>query len=175
MSQMNLDSLATQGRLPWSPTPDARDLDVWDLYEHPRVGTFATSAYTVLFTVVGRLEGRLSVWAYGCLEPGEAQDIVDVAFESPEEMADFVEETLARRRLVFALADDLVIRSWAVAEAEGPVYEMATEFLDQVLAQTRIGEDASVRFRAKLAEVDVATDDLIDALPSSLICLVFLG
>jgi hypothetical protein len=37
---MNLDALVTKGRLPWSPSPDARDLDVWYEYEYPYVGTF---------------------------------------------------------------------------------------------------------------------------------------
>jgi hypothetical protein len=40
---------------------------------------------------------------------------------------------------------------------------MATAFLEQVLAQTRVTQDASVKFRAKLAEVDVAIDGVVDA------------
>lgn len=50
-----------------------------------------------------------------------------------------------------------------MAERIGPVYEVATDFLEKVLTQTRSQLDPGARFRAKLAEVDVATHELVEA------------
>ena len=160
---MNLDAVVTQGCLPWSPNPDAHDLNVWYEYEYPRVGTFSTQAGTVLFTAVGGFETRISVWAYASLQADEARDLAEVSFNSLPDLHQFVEETFANHRLVLALADDLVINGWAVPEDKGQLYEVATTFLEQVLAETRSRQDAATRFRAKLAQVDVATHELVEA------------
>jgi len=160
---MNLDAIVTRGRLPWRPAPDAQNLDVWFKYEHPRIGMFTAAAGTVLFTAVGGFETDLSVWAYACLDPEEARGHDEIEFESMDDLRTFIDETFATHRLVLALADDLLITSWAAAERVGPLYEVATDFLEQVLAQTRSQLDPGARFRAKLAAVDVATHELIEA------------
>jgi hypothetical protein len=162
-NQMNLDTVVTKGRLPWSPSPDARDLHVWYEYEYPYVGTFVVRDVTVLFNVLEGVETETTVWAYTCLEPDEADALADVSFASLTELRDFVHEKLTGRQLVFALADDLLISSWAVSEEKGELYEIATTFLDQVLQQARGNLNAGTRFRAKLAQVDVATHDLVEA------------
>jgi hypothetical protein len=160
---MNLDALVTKGRLPWLPSPDARDLHVWYEYEYPHVGTFMADRATVLFTVVGGIETQMSVWAYACLEPDEAGDLVGKTFATQPELRQFVQETLAGRQLVLALADDLVISNWAVSEDKGELYEVATAFLEQILAQTPSRLNPGTKFRAKLAQVDVTTHELIEA------------
>jgi hypothetical protein len=160
---MNLDAVVTKGRLPWKPSPDARDVNVWHQYEHPHIGTFTSDAGTVIFTVLGGVETDVSAWAYACLAPEEARDLDGIEFNSLADLREFIDVTFASHKLVFALADDLLITSWAVAERIGPMYEVATEFLEQVVAQTRGQLDAGARFRAKLAEVDVATHEVIDA------------
>jgi len=150
---MNLDALVTKGRLPWSPSPDAHDPDVWYTYEYPRVGTFTVKGVTVLFDVFGGVETEMTtVWAYAALEPSEADELAEVSFDSVTELQEFVQEKLNGRQLVFALADD-----------RGDLYEVATTFLDQVLQQSRAKLDAGTRFRAKLAEVDAAAHDLVEA------------
>jgi hypothetical protein len=156
-------SLIVTGRLPWSPNPDARDLHVWYEYEHPYVGTFVVRDVTVLFNVIGGVETETTVWAYLCLEPDEAHDLADVSFASLTELREFVHEKLNGRQLVFALADHLLITSRAVSEEKGELYEVATTFLDQVLQQARGKLNAGTRFRAKLAQVDVAAHDLVEA------------
>lgn len=160
---MNFDMLVAQGRLPWSPAADATDLDVWDEYEVPRTGTFKVKDAVVLFTVLGDLQGQLSVWAYTVLSNAEAQDLADRTFSSVLELRQFVEGTLMGRRLVLALADDLLINSWTVSDAQDGLYEAATEFLDHVLRQKRSRMDASATFRAKLAQVDVAAHEFVEA------------
>jgi hypothetical protein len=160
---MNLDALVAKGRLPWSPNPDASNLDVWYTYEYPRVGTFTVNGITVLFDVLGGAETEMTVWAYTCLESDEAAELAEVSFASPVELREFVLQKLTGRQLVFALADDLLISSWAVSEEKGELYEVATTFLDHVLQQARGKLNAGTRFRAKLAQVDVATHDLVEA------------
>jgi beta-xylosidase len=160
---MNLDALVTQGRLPWSPNPDADDLDIWHQYDYPRIGTFTVKDTTVLFTLVGGSADELSVWAYVCLEDDEAVSAASATFESLSELRQFVDDAFTGRRPVLALADDLLITSWSVPEDNGELYEVATTFLEQVLAQTRSRLDSGARFRAKLAQVDVATHELMEA------------
>jgi hypothetical protein len=160
---MSLEAVVTKGRLPWKPCSDARDVNVWYQYEHPRIGTFTSDVGTVIFTVLGGVETDVSVWAYACLTPGEAQGLDEIEFESMDDLRAFIDETFPNHRLVLALADDLLITRWTEAERIGPLYEVATDFLEQVLAQTRSQLGPGARFRAKLAEVDVATHELIEA------------
>lgn len=162
---MNLDAVVTKGRLPWKPCPDARDVIVWHQYEHPHSGAFTSDVGTVIFTVVGGVETDVSVWAYACLTPDEAHGLDEIEFDSLAHLRAFIDQTLATHQLVLALADDLLITGWAVAEKIGPVYEVAADFLEQVLAQTRNQLNPGARFRAELAAVDVATRELIKALP----------
>src|SRR6266700_2441621 len=160
---MNLDSIVTKGRLPWRPSPDAHDLVVWYEYEHPHIGLFTTKAGTVVFTAVGGFETDISVWAYACLEPEEARGLGEIEFDSMATLRAFIDETFASHRLVLALADDLLITSWAIADEIGPLYEVATQFLEQVLAQLRSRQDPGTRFQATLAQVDAATHELVEA------------
>lgn len=159
---MNLDALVAQGRLPWSPHPDAGDLDIWHQYDFPRTGTLNVKGTTVLFTLVGGSES-LSVWAYASLDSDDAAAVADPIFESLEEMRRFVEQAFSGRRLALALADDLLITSWSVTEDDGELYEVATTFLEQVLAQSRSRLDSGAKFRTTLAQVDVATHELTGA------------
>jgi hypothetical protein len=145
------------------PHPDACDLDVWYTYEYPRAGTFTVNGVTVLFDVLGGVETEMTIWAYTCLEPDEAAELAEVSFVSAIELPEFVQEKLTGRQLVFTVTDDLLISSWAVSEEKGELYEVATTFLEQVLQQARSKLNAGTRFRAKLAQVDVATHDLVEA------------
>jgi hypothetical protein len=160
---MNLDALVTKGRLPWSPSTDAHDLDVWYEYEYPYTGMFVARDATVLFSVMGGVESDTTVWVYTCLAPGEAEEFASLSFASVAELREFVEGELNGRQLVFALADDLLISSWAVSEEKGELFEVATKFLDQVLREAQGKLNTGTRFRAKLAQVDVAAHDLIEA------------
>jgi hypothetical protein len=69
------------------------------------------------------------------------------------ELREFVHEQLTGRQLVLALADDLLITSWAVSEEKGGLYEVATTFLGQVLKQARGKLNAGTRLSAKLARL----------------------
>lgn len=160
---MNLDKLVTRGRIPWSPVPAARDLDVWVEYDHPLAGTFVADGQTVLFAVVGDSSAKRSVWAYAILTGPEAEQYAGLAFDSVTELRQFVEDRFSERQAVFALADDLVIQIWAPADSAGPLYEKAIAFLDSILDQPDHRPDPGTRFRAKLAQVDVVRDELVDA------------
>jgi hypothetical protein len=133
----DLGAVVTKGRLPWKPCPDARDVNVWHEYEHPHIGTFTSDVGAVMFSVLGGVETDVSLWAYACLAPDEAHELDGIEFNSLADLREFIDSTYASHRLVFALAGDLLITSWAVAERTGPLYEVATDFLEQVVAQTR--------------------------------------
>jgi len=159
---MNLDALIKAGHLPWSPNPSVRDLDVWDEYEHPRTGTFSSNGNTVLFTMIAPPGNRVSAWVYTSLAPAEAQDLAEAEFDSTDSLRQFVEDFLDGRKLAFAMADDLLIKHWSVAEAEGPVPDLAIDFLNKILESAE-NRDPATMLRAKLAQVDVETTELVDA------------
>jgi len=131
---MKLDALVTQGRVPWSPNATADNLDVWHEYEFPRTGTFTTQGTVVLFTLAGGLETQTSVWAYAPLSPDAAEDLTGRTFASVAELRQFVRDVFDGRQVVLALADDLIVSRWSILEAKGELYEVATSFLEQVLA-----------------------------------------
>jgi hypothetical protein len=159
---MNLDALIRPHRLPWSPNPAVSDLDVWDEYEHPRTGTFSSDGDVVFFTMVAGAGARVSVWAYTCLTAVEARELAEAEFDSTESLHSFVEGLLGGRKLVFALADDLLIRNWSPADHTGPVHDLAIDFLNSILESVK-DPDPATMLRAKLAQVDVATTELVDA------------
>lgn len=160
---MNHDSLVRRGRLPWSPQPSATDLDVWQEYEVPLVGTFSVGDSTVLFTAVSDTSALLSVWAYRALSPAEAAEAVTLEFDTPEDLRQCVERYFAGHEAIFALAHDLRVRQWSPLQVEGGLAETATVFLKQVSKAVESRTDSRTRLRAKLAEVSEATSDLVDA------------
>jgi hypothetical protein len=160
---MNLDAVVTAGQLAWKPSPDAEELATWHMWNHPHTGTFASKVGTVLYTIVGGAEDRMSVWAYACLDPSEAHDLADVTFDSLDQLREFMQTTFASHRLVLALADDLHITTWWVADKTGPLYEVAAEFLEQVLAEKLSRQDAHTKFQAQLAWVGDATREFAQA------------
>jgi hypothetical protein len=159
---MNLDALLKAGCVPWSPNSSASDLDVWHQYDHPLAGTFSFHGMTMFFTIVVEFESA-SVWAYTCLSPEEAQGLADLEFESVPDLRAFIEKQLAGRKIAFALAYDLRIRNWSVTDQKSPLNELGIAFLNQVLDGLKNQRDSGTMLRAKLAQVDVASMELVDA------------
>jgi hypothetical protein len=160
---MNLDAVVTKGRLPWKPSPDAGDLAIWHQYEHPLSGTFTSMAGTVLFAALDGVESDVSVWAYACLEQDEARRLADVSFGSREDLREFIDAALASHRLVLALANDLVITDWSVADRVGPVYEVTGDFLKHILAERLRHKDPRARVHEQLAWVSASAPEHVDA------------
>jgi hypothetical protein len=159
---MNLDDLVKKGRLPWSPNPDVSCLDVWHQYEHPMAGTFRTHGKTVFFTVVVEF-GNTSVWAYTCLPAAEAKRLTEVEFESPAALRECAEQLLAGHKVAFALAADLLIMHWSVHDEDGSLEELGLGFLNEVYEGLKSSKDPATMLRAKLAQVDTASTELVDA------------
>jgi hypothetical protein len=159
---VNIDGLLRSGRLPWSPNPASRDLKVWDEYEHPRSGTFAIGSETVLFTMVGRWD-RISVWAYTYLTTGEAAELSGIEFDSLHDLQGWVSSYFGDRLVSFALADDLLIQRWSVPDGRGRLEELAVRFLENLVSTASSHRDSGTMLRAKLAEYEVATADLVGA------------
>lgn len=161
---MNRDDLVKRERLPWSSTPKAHDLDVWDQYEVPLTGTFRVDgATTILFTAITAPMDRLSVWGYLSLGPEEAEQYAAAEFESLDELRSFVTKIFQGRDAIMALADDCVIKRWSpvhIDEDEDLVHG-ATQFLTDVL--DALNPSPRTQLQAKLAAVDVSADDLVDA------------
>jgi hypothetical protein len=60
------------------------------------------------------------------------------------------------------MADDLLISRWSVTEVQGSLPDLAIDFLNKILESTE-NRDPATMLRAKLAQVDVETTELIDA------------
>ena len=150
------------GRLAWSPNTRTHDLDVWHQYEHPLAGTFASDESTVFFLKIIGTE-RASVWAYACLTSQEAEEAQSAEFSSVEDLRSYAVGLLTSRRVVLALADDLLTGHWSVSDEAGPLDELATTFLNHVLDTLSPPSDPRTMLRAKLAQVVEATAELVDA------------
>ncbi|GAA0968365.1 hypothetical protein GCM10009555_013620 [Acrocarpospora macrocephala] len=159
---MNLDALVKRGRLPWSPSAQALDLDVWHQYEVPLAGTFVWDGQTVLFTVVGDASEPLSIWAYVSLSENEAEGLQDLEFDTDDELRDFVTGKFSRRNVVLALAYDLSLSEWSPVELEGDLLHGAVKFIQDVVKAHNPNGDPGTELRAGLAAADVVvTQDLV--------------
>ncbi len=160
---MNHDVLVQCGRLPWSPNPAVRDLDIWHGYEHPIAGTFRCGADPVFFAQIVGFNSRLSVWAYGCLTDQELAKSRDLTFSSPADVLDLAYSLLSERKVVLALADDQLTEHWSVSDDDsGPLAEQIDTFLNRVIDCSK-PRDTETMLRAKLAQVDVVTAELVEA------------
>jgi hypothetical protein len=160
---MKLDAIVTSGSLAWLPSEDAEEFDVLHFWNHPLIGTFTTKVGTVLYTIVDGVEERMSVWAYACLEPDEAKEFADTTFNSQDDMRAILDATFASHRLVLALADDSYITHWSVADRTGPLYDVAAEFLEHVLAEKLSHQDARAKVHEQLAWVSAGTPESVEA------------
>ena len=104
------------------------------------------------------VETETTVWAYVCLEPDEAHDLADVSFASLTELRKFVHEKLTGRQLVFALADDLLISSWAVS-CEWCLDALMEALLDLETADGAITDpDLAADLRTNCVDIQVIVD-----------------
>ncbi|WP_283135279.1 hypothetical protein [Rhizohabitans arisaemae] len=143
------------GGLPWSPSDQARDLDVWHQYEVPLVGTFMWGKQTVLFTVVGDANGHVSIWAYIDLAEEQATELRDLEFESEDELRRFVATAFSGRKALLALARDLCVGEWSPVTVEQDLTHSAITFVQDVVKSRDDHIDPATRLRADLAAADV--------------------
>lgn len=163
---MNLDQLVKQDSPPWAPSPDIVSVDVWHEFDLPTAGTFVShNGYSVLFTLVGEPDDRLTVWAYLRLSVLEAKRLAREprSFPSTEAMDREISEWFTGRQAVFALADGLKISRWTPLEVKSGIVESATDFLRGIRQALDQSTAPSTRFRAELAGVEIETDELVDA------------
>jgi hypothetical protein len=160
---MNLDALVKKGLLPWRPNSGVRSVDVWHEYDVPTAGILELQQGHVLFTAIGETDDRLSVWAYTCLTEEDLGRLSTAQVTSIEELCDLVNRTFAGREAVLALADNLKIEQWSRVEVGQQLLEAASDFLSQVLKALEASRTPEARFQARLAEVEAATQELIDA------------
>jgi hypothetical protein len=160
---MNMDALVRMGSPPWSPSPDARDLDVWHEYDVPTAGTFVLGSEHVLFTVLGSADDRMTVWAYVALTPVDVQELDGRKFGSVGDLGRTVDSKFAGRAAVFAIADELRIWRWGPVDVTDSVVEGATGFLSAVRESLERQKAPDVQLEVKLAGVAAAKDELISA------------
>ncbi len=161
---MNLDTLVKQGCMPWTPAPGVHGVDIWHEYDIPTIGTFRTSeGNSVLFTLVGEPDDRLTVWAYKSLSSEDAAKQEREPYDSTTDLDESVGKMFVGRHTIFALADDLKIIHWTPTEVGAGVLESATEFLRGVRSSLASTSAPDAKFRAELAGVEVETTDLVDA------------
>ncbi len=165
---MNLDTLVCTGRLPWQPTQEVHDLDVWHRYDHPIAGTYWQHGKQVLFTLIGDTSSSLSVWAYVPVSAADAAKMADAEFGSPTEMRHFIEGIFADKEAAFALAKDLKIWQWTRRPVswDSGLLQAATASLAEMVKAIRgkhLPQAPDVLFQAELAQAEVATDDLVEA------------
>ena len=153
---MNLDAIVERGCVPWSPSSLVADLEVWQAYEVPLVGTFTLGGQTILFSVVGDADASMLVYAYVPL----TVDVSDRTFVDAAELGRFVNEQFDGQKCVIALAPDARLDRWSVVLVEGSLYAAANQHLDAVLAQMKAQHQSADRFKTSVAELGSAVSVL---------------
>lgn len=164
---MNLDMLASRGLLPWKPSPDATNIQVWRRYDTPMIGTFRLDGRTVLFTLIGDTSQTVSVWAYVPVPVEDEDRFAAVEFDSSEQMMEFIDESFAGNEAVFVIAKDLKIWLWTRHEVpfgqnEGLLAAAAAALADMSKAVTGKRQSPGELFETELAHLEVAAEDLAD-------------
>lgn len=164
VDHMNLDSLVERGRLPWRPNDRACDLNVWHEYETPLVGTFDVEGRKVLFFMVLESEGGLSVWAYKVLTAEQAEKFARPRFRSISALRECVDFLFSGSEIVLTIArNDRIGRNYAVHTVESNLLDAVDWFLNGVIDTVREVPNVETRVLAKLAGVDAASVELVDA------------
>lgn len=161
---LNLDALVKQGAYPWAPSPDARDLVVWHEYDVPTAGLFNVAGTTVLFTIWGAPDERLTVWVYRYLTAHEVQELTHVDIRSVGDLSRMVDSRFAGRPAVFAIADNLRIWRWNSLDVKPGRIGLArtvTEFLGLVRESLESQKGPDAEARVKLAGIEAAKDELV--------------
>lgn len=146
---MNLDSVVAVGYRPWLPSARACELDVWDRYDVPTVGTFRCDTHTVFFSMVEEPSGSLTVWGYVPLTEAEADFLQSEELEDEIAFGKEVDVLFSRKPCVYGLAEDYAISRWGVTG--GPktgLLDGAADFLSS-LATAFNNESHSLRRRAE--------------------------
>jgi hypothetical protein len=160
---MNLDALVKKGLPPWRPSLGVRSVDVWHEYDVPTAGILELQQGRALFTAIGETDDRLSVWAYTCLTEDDLSRLSAAQVGSVEELCELLSRIFVGREAVLALADNLKIDQWSPVKVEADLMETASDFLSQILKVLENSRGPGARFQARLAEVEAATQELIDA------------
>jgi len=105
---VNIDTLVSTGQPPWRPTPDARDIDIWDKYDFPLHGTYRLGDDLVVFTVI-TTAGNRSLWAYAPVSPELRETVATARFDTEAAFNAFLEGCFAGREAVFAAAENFII------------------------------------------------------------------
>lgn len=122
MRLMNPDKLVLTGQPPRDPSPDATDVDVWEMYDFPIQGHFWLDGHLILFAVVA-IAGDRSLWAYVPAAPDVAAVVEsEYQFETDAQFREFMARCFTGCEVVFAVADDFVVtaRSGAASVGRSP-------------------------------------------------------
>ncbi|GGO30830.1 hypothetical protein GCM10010116_61740 [Microbispora rosea subsp. aerata] len=161
---MNLDSLVKRGHLPWRPNPRACDVDTWHEYEIPLSGTFRVGDNVILFTQVLESSHGLSAWAYTCLTPEQVDSTSNAYFSSVDELHQFVENCFLGKEAVLTLVrDDRTAGEWTRVEVTKNLVSAVEEFLNGIISSVDREPDTGRRVSAKLAGLEAATSELVNA------------
>ena len=106
--------LLQQGARPWLPADNVTALEVLNEYDMPLSGLIEQGGMTFLYVcLLGELE-ELNIWAYSHLSEAEAGRLRSLL---EDDLAAAIDEALANRMLVVALAHDAKLVDWAPLDA----------------------------------------------------------
>jgi hypothetical protein len=103
-----MDTLVSTGQPPWRPTPDARDVDIWDKYDFPLHGTYRLGDDLIVFTVI-TTAGNRSLWACVPVSRESREAVATAQFDTEVAFNAFLEGCFAGREAVFAAAENFIV------------------------------------------------------------------
>lgn len=122
--------LPQKGAHPWLPADNVLPIQVLNEYNVPLIGLVRQSEAMYLYAcLVGELDD-LNIWAYARLSDAEVDRLESLL---DEDLTAAVQESLANRMLVVALAFDYELVEWERIDSgvEGPS-RIARRFLDKL-------------------------------------------
>lgn len=147
------DLLPEQGARPWLPASNVTALTVLNEYDIPLSGLIEQDGTTYLYVcLLGELED-LNVWAYAQLDKAESARLGSLV---DDELAVAIDEALANRMLIMALADDHELVAWLRIDSgiEGPL-ALSKRFVGQ-LGRRLARAQENVRELGELRELATA-------------------
>src|SRR6266702_6108604 len=123
--------LPEYGAPPWLPASNVTALEVLNQYDIPLSGLIEQGGTTYLYAcLLGEMED-LNIWAYGRLDEDEVSRLTSLL---DDELGAAIDEVLANRMLVVAIASDYELVNWLPIDAgvEGPL-GIAKRFLTRMM------------------------------------------
>lgn len=139
-----LENIVTRRHQPWLPSAEASELDVWNAFGTPALGTFKTPSGSVLFySINGRLmesDFEDEMWGYLPISDQELAEMKSVRYDNIDAMEDDVESKLDGRPIVVAWSVSGVVQAHTECWGSSDFSAKAEGFRETLIGFAKTGQ-----------------------------------